>query len=87
MAERNEQYESLIREYVMISTKTNEALTGLKDAIKEMNHTSVLHTQKLSENTVATKSIEKFWGRIVLILVVAITILAGVEKVGKLLGL
>lgn len=77
----------LIKEYAKLSTITAEALSGLKDAIKDMNDTNVLHTQTLKENTNAIISIEKFWGKIVLILVVAVAVLAGLEKFGKLLGL
>ena len=77
----------LVKEYAKLSSITAEALSGLKDAIKEMNDTNVLHTQTLKENTTAVGSIERFWGKIVLILVVAIAVLAGLEKFGKLLGL
>ena len=79
--------ERLVEEYARLSTQTSEALNGLKGAIKEMNDTNVLHTQKLGENTTAINNIEKFWGKIVFILTIAIAVLAGVEKLGKLLGL
>lgn len=77
----------LVKEYAKLSSITAEALSGLKDAIKEMNDTNVLHTQTLKENSTAIGNIEKFWGKIVFILVVAIAVLAGLEKFGKLLGL
>ena len=78
---------SLEREYATLAQKTADALVGLQGAIKDINDTNVLHLQFQQEQIKAIGNIEKFWGRIVFILVIAVAILAGLEKFGKLLGL
>jgi len=77
----------LTKEYARLATTTADALLSLKDAVSDMNETNILHVSTLKENTTAIANIERFWGKIVLILVIAIAILAGVEKFGKLIGL
>jgi len=79
--------EILISEYVELSKKTSSALLGLEKAIKDLNDNNVLHSRVLEQNTQALVDIKSYWGKIVLILVVVISSLAGVEKVIKLLGL
>lgn len=69
-----------------ISLRNSEALEGLKGAIDKINDTNILHLNALQKNTEAILAIEKFWGKIVLILVTAISVLAGAEKVLGLFG-
>lgn len=77
----------LEKEYIELANRTATALEGLQGAIKDMNDTNILHNSLLENNTKAISDIEKYWGRIVFILTIAIAILAGVEKIGKLLGI
>lgn len=84
----------LEKEYIELGNRTAEALEGLQEAIRDMNDTNILHaktlqanTQVIENNTKAVTDIEKFWGKIVFILTIAIAMLAGVEKIGQLLGI
>lgn len=80
-------YGDITKEYVALSTRTAEALEGLKSAIHDINETNILHKQSLQENTKAVQSIERFWGNIVKWLTIGMIILAGAEKFSKLLGI
>jgi len=70
-----------LEQYKQLSEKTSVALDGLKDAIEKINDTNVLHMQMLKENTQAVNNITTFWGKIVMILISTVAILAGAEKV------
>lgn len=70
------------------STKMNEALVGIKDAIESINDQNVLHCQAIEENTKtsqnlvsATNSTYKLFKWVMIALVMAIIMLAGAEKV------
>lgn len=70
-----------LEQYKELSEKTSVALDGLKNAIERINDTNVLHMQMLKENTQAVNNITTFWGKIVMILISTVAILAGAEKV------
>jgi hypothetical protein len=53
---------------------------------REMSETNKRVVEVLEKNTTAVAAIEKFWGRIVIILVSVLSILAGVKSIGDILG-
>lgn len=62
---------------------TNESILTVA---KEMSETNKCVAETLKNNTNAVASIEKFWGRIVIILVGVLSILAGVKSIGDVIG-
>ena len=77
----------LLSEYSRLSERVVDALTGVKEAIKDMNESNILHSEAIKANTQAIKNIDQRWGKILFFLVAALAILAGAEKVIKLLGM
>lgn len=83
----------LEKEYTELATRTSIALEGLQKAIADINDTNILHvkalesnTKTVENNTKVVQNIKDFWGKILFILVIAVVILAGVEKFSNLLG-
>lgn len=84
---------NLDEHYRIVDERIAEALEGIKDAVEQINDTNVLHAQTLKDNTQALISsnnailnIKEYWGGIVKWLIIALIVLAGGEKVIKLLG-
>ena len=77
----------LVKEYARLSTQVARGLEGIENAVVAINDTNVLHKTALEANTEAIKNIKSYWGLITKWLVIAVIILAGVEKAGKLFGL
>ena len=74
-------------EYDDSPNRIAKALEGIESAMHDINDTNILHLQAINNNTKAVENIEKYWGKIVFVLTIAIIALAGFEKIGKLLGL
>ena len=62
---------------------TNDSILNVA---KEMGETNKCVMKTLDANTSAVIAIERFWGRIVIILVAVISVLAGVKSVSEILG-
>ena len=77
----------LIREYAELSTQVAKGLDRIGVAVEQINHTNILHKTALESNTEAIKNITSYWGTITRWLIIALIILAGVDKASKLLGL
>lgn len=85
---------SLDEHYRMVDESLAESLKGIKEAVKQINDTNILHVKNLDNNTQAIIAMSKaildikeYWGTIVKWLIIALIVLAGGEKVVKLLGL
>lgn len=85
-----EAYNKLIelnKEFAKITQYNTEALKGLKDVIRDVNDTNILHTEAIKGlsnevNTMATK-----WWKLIMFLSGALVVLAGVTKVKELVTL
>jgi len=84
--------DNLIEIIISSNSKMTEALTGIKGALEKINDQNVLHCQAISENTktsenlvTATSTMNRTFKWLVMVLVLAIIVLAGAEKVLKFL--
>jgi hypothetical protein len=82
----NDLYPELLKKQYEINSSMNKSLEQLtelnrdmKRALDTINQTLVLNTQELTNQ-------RTYWSKIVWVLIVALIILAGVEKAGQLFG-
>ncbi len=83
----NDSYKKLADENLKHIKSIDETLIAIKDNLNEIRKTHESINSILIKNTSAIESIEKYWGNIVKILVIAIAVLAGAEKVLKVLNI
>lgn len=86
--------DQLPQEYENVDTRIAVALEGLRDGVKQINDTNVLHmsllqanVETLKNNTAVIGSIDKLYGTIVKWLIMALIVLAGAEKILKFIGI
>jgi hypothetical protein len=83
--------EQLTREIIDGNKKMTTAMVGIKNALEKINDTNVLHSQILDNNTAAlnilcakNKSADGLIKAIILLLLIAVIVLAGVKQAGEL---
>lgn len=64
-----------------LSAAHTASYAGLEAALSKLNDTNVLHMEVLRANTSAIDNIQKFWGRLLMMLAGAVVMLAGAEKI------
>ena len=77
---------NLISKFIALNEKTNVYLEKVSMILEELNDQNKLHTEAIKVNTQATKEMTKSFNRIWLILwivILALVVLAGAEKVLK----
>jgi len=82
--------DELTTKFIDLSEKNIQALDGLKEAIGKINDTNTLHAAKTAEVSkhvdklvTSVEIMSKMFSKILWVLVLAIVILAGAEKVLK----
>ena len=74
--------EETLKELIKHQYKVNlETRDMFREALGKINETNQEIKVAIQLQAVAINNIEKFWGKIVLILVMAVSLLAGAEKV------
>jgi len=77
--------EETLKELIKHQYKVNlETRDMFREALGKINETNQEIKVAIQLQAVAINNIEKFWGKIVLILVMAVSLLAGAEKVVNL---
>ena len=77
-----EEQKNILKELIEHQYKVNlETREMFRQALEEINKTNQEIKVAIQMQATAITNIEKFWGKIVFILVVAVSLLAGAEKV------
>jgi len=77
-----EEQKNILKELIEHQYKVNlETREMFRQALEEINKTNQEIKVAIQMQAMAITNIEKFWGKIVFILVVAVSLLAGAEKV------
>jgi len=77
---------NLINRFINLNEKTNVYLEKVSMILEELNDQNKLHTEAIKVNTQATKEMTKSFNKIWLILwivILALVVLAGAEKILK----
>ncbi len=79
-------YQELVKRQYEMNVETHRILDELSGTSKTMQHILEAVNATLAVNTEALKNNEKYWGKIVWVMVVALCLLAGAEKIGQFIG-
>ncbi len=80
--------DNMIERFIELNEKTTLFMDRITQVLEDLNHNNKLHKQAIEINTQATKEMTKSFSRIwyvFLIIVLALVVLAGAEKVLKVL--